>query len=77
MICYLNTLEMLRQQFGRIIVPQCVKLGGELSEVGKVLGVSRKGVSRCMRRGEKALTMIIMSWHKITSALSGLVWVDF
>ena len=32
-----------------------LKLGYELSEVGKVLGISRKGVSRCMRRGEKSL----------------------
>jgi len=32
-----------------------VKLGYNLSEVGKMLGVSRKSVSRCIRRGEKSL----------------------
>ena len=31
-----------------------VKLGYNLSEVGKMLGVSRKSVSRCIRRGEKS-----------------------
>ena len=32
-----------------------LKLGYELSEVGKMLGISRKSVSRCIRRGEKSL----------------------
>jgi len=32
-----------------------LKLGYELSEVGKALGISRKSVSRCIRRGEKSL----------------------
>ena len=32
-----------------------LKLGYELSEVGKMLGISRKSVSRCIRRGEKNL----------------------
>ena len=32
-----------------------VKLGYNLSDVGKMLGVSRKSVSRCIRRGEKSL----------------------
>ena len=32
-----------------------IKLGYELSEVGKVLGISRKSVSRCIRRGAKSL----------------------
>lgn len=31
-----------------------LKLGYELSEVGKALGISRKSVSRCIRRGEKS-----------------------